>query len=220
MAQNTYRESIQRGAIIMSLCRLLFIILVPLTLAGCGTTSHLVDISYMDDYQIEPLEAPNPALDGPFKCRTYFYGSGDDKRRKEYGEGVDFKTEPVDGNPFVDFSNNMPRYWGFNFDRLPLNGRVWFPEGPGPFPLVLIIHGNHAMKDFSDPGYEYLGTLLASRGFIAVSVDENFLNHKFWGENDARAFVLLEHLKVWKEWNSTEGHAFEGKVELGSSPSS
>jgi dienelactone hydrolase len=198
---------------IPALCRLFILLILP-ALAGCGTTSHLVDISYMGDYPIEPLEAPNPSLEGPLKYRTYFYGSGDDKRRKEYAGGVDFKTEPVDGNPFVDYFDNMPRYWGFGFDKLPLNGRVWFPEGPGPFPLVLIVHGNHAMKDFSDPGYEYLGTLLASRGFIAVSVDENFLNHKFWGENDARAFVLLEHLKVWKEWNQTEGHTFEGKVDM------
>jgi len=198
----------------MALCHLLLMILTAVALVGCGTTSHLIDISYMDDFQIEPLDVPNPALGGPYEYRTYFYGSGDDKRRKEYGEGVDFKTDPVDANPFMDFFDQVPRYWGFDFDRLPLNGRVWFPEGPGPFPLVLIVHGNHAMKDFSDPGYEYLGTLLASRGFIAVSVDENFLNHKFRGENDARAFVLLEHLKVWEEWNRTQGHAFEGKVDM------
>ena len=189
-------------------------ILTAVALVGCGTTSHLIDISYMDDFQIEPLDVPNPALGGPYEYRTYFYGSGDDKRRKEYGEGVDFKTDPVDANPFMDFFDQVPRYWGFDFDRLPLNGRVWFPEGPGPFPLVLIVHGNHAMKDFSDPGYDYLGTLLASRGFIAVSVDENFLNHKFRGENDARAFVLLEHLKVWEAWNRTQGHAFEGKIDM------
>jgi len=198
----------------MALCHLLLMILTAVALVGCGTTSHLIDISYMDDFQIEPLDVPNPALGGPYEYRTYFYGSGDDKRRKEYGEGVDFKTDPVDANPFMDFFDQVPRYWGFDFDRLPLNGRVWFPEGPGPFPLVLIVHGNHAMKDFSDPGYDYLGTLLASRGFIAVSVDENFLNHKFRGENDARAFVLLEHLKVWEEWNRTQGHAFEGKVDM------
>jgi hypothetical protein len=45
-------------------------------------------------------------------------------------------------------------------------------------------------------------------------VDENFLNQKFCDENDARAFVLLEHLNVWDTWNQTEGHAFEGKVDM------
>jgi dienelactone hydrolase len=168
----------------------------------------------MDDYRVEPIDVPDPSLDGTYSYRTFFYGSGDDKHRKEYGEGVDFKTDPVDASPFMEAFDGMPRYWGFDFDSLPLNGRVWFPDGDGPFPLVLIVHGNHNMKDFSDPGYEYLGKMLASRGFIAVSVDENFLNQKFGGENDARAFVLLEHLIVWDTWNQTEGHAFEGKVDI------
>ena len=54
---------------------------------------------------------------------------------------------------------------------LPLNARVWHPAGDGPFPLVLVVHGNHRMEDFSDPGYAYLGETLASRGFIvAVSL--------------------------------------------------
>lgn len=197
-----------------SLFHVPLVVFLSLALTGCGTTSHLADISYMDDYRVEPIDAEDPSLDGPYSYHTYFYGSGDDKHRKEYGEDVDFKTEPVDANPFVYSYDHMPRYWGFDFDSLPLNGRVWFPDGDGPFPLVLIVHGNHNMKDFSDPGYEYLGKLLASRGFITVSVDENFLNKKFWGENDARAYVLLEHLKVWDEWNQTEGHDFEGKVDM------
>jgi len=214
MVQNKSIEAISRGTIIVSLRRSLLLILVSIAMAGCGTTSYLADISYMDEYCVEPIDAPDPSLDGPYSYRTYFYGSGDDKRRKEYGKGVDFKTEPVDANPFMDFFDKIPRYWGFDFNKLPLNGRVWFPDGAGPFPLVLIVHGNHNMKDFSDPGYEYLGKLLAGRGFIAVSVDENFLNQKFGGENDARAFVLLEHLNVWDTWNQTEGHIFEGKVDM------
>jgi hypothetical protein len=214
MVQNKSREAVSRGTIIVSLRRSLLLILVSTAMAGCGTTSYLADISYMRDYHVEPIDAADPSLDGPYSYRTYFYGSGDDKHRKEFGKSVDFKTDPVDARPFMGTFDNMPRYWGFDFDSLPLNGRVWFPDGKGPFPLVLIVHGNHNMKDFSDPGYEYLGKLLAGRGFIAVSVDENFLNQKFGGENDARAFVLLEHLNVWDAWNNTEGHPFEGKVDM------
>jgi hypothetical protein len=70
------------------------------------------------------------------------------------------------------------------------------------------------MKEYSDPGYAYLAELFASRGFIAVSVDENFLNGGIRTENDARAFVLLEHLKVWQTWNETKGHEFYGKVDM------
>lgn len=189
-------------------------VLLPVFLGGCGTTAHLVDMSYMHNYQFAPLDAPNPSLDGPYSYRTCFYGSGNDKHRKEYGAGVDFKTDPVNAEAFMDGFGKLRNYWGFDRDSLPLNGRVWFPDGAGPFPLVLIVHGNHNMKDFSDPGYAYLGTLLASRGFIAVSVDENFLNEHFTDENDARAFVLLEHLKLWERWNRTEGHPFEGKVDM------
>ena len=65
-------------------------------------------------------------------------------------------------------------YWGFDAKHFPRNGRVWYPAGEGPFPLVLIVHGNHTMEEHSDPGYAYLCEHLASSGFIAVSVDENF----------------------------------------------
>jgi hypothetical protein len=214
ISNNKSRKCECRKLVEDSLVHVLLVILLSLALSGCGTTSHLTDISYMDDYRVELIDASDPSLNGPYSYRTYFYGSGNDKHRKEYSKDVDFKTEPVDANPFVEVYDHIPRYWGFGFDKLPLNGRVWFPDGEGPFPLVLIVHGNHNMKDFSDPGYEYLGKLLASRGFITVSVDENFLNQKFGGENDARAFVLLEHLKVWKEWNSTEGHPFVGKINM------
>ena len=73
------------------------------------------------------------------------------------------------------------------------------------------------MADFSDPGYEYLGQLLASRGFILASIDENFLNG--WivapeNEKAVRGWLLLEHLKLWREWNETPGNIFYHKVDV------
>jgi dienelactone hydrolase len=207
-----------RKAKSLSFCKLIFFLL-PVLLAGCGIVSHLVDNSYMRDYVVKDISAADPSLPGSYQYKTYFYGRGDDHHRKEYGPGVDFKTEPVDARPFVKGIGGKTRgarkqYWGFGFGELPLNGRVWFPEGAGLFPLVLIVHGNHNMKEYSDPGYNYLAELFASRGFITVSVDENFLNGGIRTENDARAFVLLEHLKVWQNWNKTEGHKFQGKVDM------
>jgi hypothetical protein len=163
------------------LCFKYFIFLLPVLMAGCGTVSHLVDNSYTREYTVADINASDPSLPGSHTYKTYFYGNGDDHHRKEYGPGVDFKTEPVDARPFVRGINvktkgERKKYWGFGFDELPLNGRVWFPEGTGPFPLVLVVHGNHNMKEYSDPGYAYLAELFASRGFITVSVDENFLN--------------------------------------------
>src|SRR5208282_315018 len=108
-------------------------------------------------------------------------------------------------------------YWGFGVDKLPLNARVWYPEGAGPFPLVLMVHGNHDMAEFSDPGYQYLGELLASRGFILASIDENFLNsglfHDPPKQQAVRGWMLLEHLKQWRTWNSTRGNPFDQKVD-------
>ena len=78
--------------------------------------------------------------------------------------------------------------------------------------MVLCVHGNHKMQDFSDPGYAYLGEHLASRGFIFVSVDENFFNGAFFSglrrENDGRAWMLLQHFKVWREWNQDAENPF------------
>jgi dienelactone hydrolase len=110
------------------------------------------------------------------------------------------------------------KYWGFDVDKLPLNARVWYPEGAGPFPLALIVHGNHDMAEFSDPGYAYLGELLASRGFILASIDENFLNsglfHDPPKQQQVRGWMLLEHLKLWREWNQAAGNPFRGKVDM------
>ena len=104
-------------------------------------------------------------------------------------------------------------FWGFDLKKAPINGRVWCPDGAGPFPLVLIVHGNHDFRKFSDPGYAYLGELLASRGFIMTSVDENFING-LSGENDARAWLLLKHLEAWKRFNETVDGPFYHRVDM------
>jgi len=172
---------------------------------------------------IPPLPARDPSQKGPYVVRSLYYGSGTDRRRPEYGRQVSLRTEPVDASPLVKNLKGVKAtlrawYWGFGGDRFPLNGRVWYPEGPGPFPLVLVVHGNHQMEQYSDPGYAYLGELLASRGFIVVSVDENFLNRSWSGdirgENGARGWMLLQHLATWRRWNDTPGHPFHRRVDM------
>jgi len=171
---------------------------------------------------IAPLNLPDPSQVGTYTVEHLTYGSGDD-RRPEFGEGAGIKTRTIDGKPFVNkldgwFASFRKWYWGFDRRKFPLNGRVWYPQGSGPFPLVLIVHGNHHMRESSDPGYAYLGELLASRGYIFVSVDENFLNgdwsDNYKKENDARGWVLLEHLKLWREWNSDSSSQFRKKIDL------
>ncbi|HEX7117279.1 MAG TPA: hypothetical protein VF212_00725 [Longimicrobiales bacterium] len=164
------------------------------------------------------IDAPDPAAPGPYRVLRLTYGSGTDKRRPEYRDSVAFRTPTVDASKLVKLSDEQAEergdYWGFGPDSFPLNARVWYPDGEGPFPLVLVVHGNHDMKDFSDPGYDYLGELLASRGYILASVDENFLNGSIRQENDGRAFMLLEHLKAWRGFNADPDNPFHRKVDM------
>jgi dienelactone hydrolase len=184
------------------------------------------------NYQLsgETLDLPDPGRPGPYKVRYMTYGGGADRHRPEYAGRATWRSRPVDGSK-LDKEWDGPvgwlrtLYWGFDPKRFPVQGRVWAPEGPGPFPLVLIVHGNHAMEDFSDSGYAYLGELLASQGFILVSVDENFLNSSLSDmvdpinsrpskENDARGWMLLEHLVQWRGWNADPAHPLYGKVDM------
>jgi hypothetical protein len=188
----------------------------------------------LDNYVLadRTLDLPNPGLPGNHNVLTLTYASGNDKRRLEYGDDANLISRSVDGSKLIDNWDGFggwlrTSYWGFDASELPLQARVWYPEGEGPFPLVLIVHGNHSMEDFSDPGYGYLGELLASRGIILASVDENFVNFSFSGladsfvmeggleeENDARGWLLLEHLAQWRDWNDEPGHHFYGKVDI------
>jgi dienelactone hydrolase len=163
------------------------------------------------------INAPNPGMPGSFKVLRMYYGSGTDKNRPEYKDSVTYKTKPVDVSPFATIvpaqAADRKDYWGFDLKAAPINGRVWYPEGAGPFPLVLVVHGNHNPQDFSDPGYDYLGDLLASRGFILVSVDENFING-LSGENDGRAWMMLKHLEWWKKINDSTAGPMAKKVDM------
>lgn len=192
-----------------------------------GKTLETLNTALMAEPEFPIPQLMDPTLAGNYSVSTFTYGSGKDLRRPEYGSDVDILSRTVDATPFVQGWEGIPgwilrQYWGFDLESLPLNGRVWMPEGDGPFPLILVVHGNHRQEDFSDPGYDYLGELLASRGMILVSVDQNFLNGTWTSlfngeenrnENDARGWLLLEHLRLWKQWNTTERHALYQKVD-------
>lgn len=150
--------------------------------------------------------------------KKLYYGNATDKHRAEYRDSVTYKTRTVDASPFARMdppqAKSRKQYWGFDNTKFPLNARVWYPEGDGPFPLVLVVHGNHSMEDYSDPGYQWLGELLASRGFILASIDENFLNGGIRGENDARGWMLLKHLEVFRALNDSAGKPLYHKIDM------
>jgi dienelactone hydrolase len=166
----------------------------------------------------QTITAPNPADPGPFAVKRLYYGSGTDKQRPEYRDSVTYRTKSVDVSPFASLrpeqAGDRKDFFGFDLKSAPINGRVWYPDGDGPFPLVLVVHGNHSYEEFSDPGYAYLGELLASRGFILASVDENFINGGISGENDGRAWLLLKHLEAWKRFTDSSAGPLSHKVDM------
>ena len=193
--------------------------IIALALAAVACTQSLKLMKDDSDVVLshQTISASNPADIGPFKVRRMFYGAGTDKQRPEYRDSVTIKTRTVDVSPFATVppaqADERKEFWGFDMKKVPINGRVWYPEGDGPFPLVILVHGNHDYKDFSDPGYGYLGELLASHGFIFVSVDENFING-LREENDGRAWLLLKHFEAWKHFNDSAGGPFYHHVDM------
>ncbi len=196
-------------------------ICIALALAAVTACSAPLKLTKDDSAEVlahHSISAPNPADAGSFAVKTLFYGSGTDKQRPEYGKGVAITTKTVDVSPFATIpkpqQKHRKKFWGFDLKKAPLNARVWYPDGPGPFPLVLIVHGNHDPEKFSDPGYAYLGELLASRGYIMASIDENFINGALREENDGRAWLLLKHLEAWKTFNETTDGPFHNRVDM------
>lgn len=194
----------------------LLLLLVLLFLGGCASTPPVVESDHPRVLGQQVVEGEAPSTPGPWTVGFLTYGSGEDRQRPEYAEEVAFTTTAVDASKMArrtEMAGFWRRYWGFDETAYPRNGRVWYPEGDGPFPLVLMVHGNHDPRRSSDRGYAYLGELLASRGFIFVSVDMNFLNGAIRGENDARGWMLLQHLKAWEGFTADPENPFHEKVD-------
>lgn len=201
--------------------------LIWLTDTGFKPEVEHINAALKSEYRPQHIGLLNPGEPGTYEVAYLTYGSRKDKHRPEFGEEVDIVTDSVDGSRLIDNWKKLSgkirtRYWGHDDKALPINARVWYPKGDGPFPVTLIVHGNHSMYDYSDPGYEYLGKLLASHGIIMASVDQNFINGA-WSdllgdgldeENDARGWLLLEHLKNWRKWNDDTESPFYQKIDM------
>lgn len=191
---------------------------VSLGLFACYPALQLEKSDHPTVLSEQILEGPSPATPGPHEVFTLTYGSGADQNRPEYAANAAFVTDSVDASKLIQLGSqrrSRNSYWGFSPKGFPLNARVWYPAGEGPFPLVLVVHGNHNPEDYSDPGYDYLGELLASRGYILASVDMNFVNGGIRGENDARGWLLLKHIEAWKGFNEDPENPFHGRVDMG-----
>ncbi|NQX46710.1 alpha/beta hydrolase [Paenibacillus tritici] len=203
------------------------LLLSPFALAyGYGTGSRPAPSppvrTLAADAQVLPLAAADPGRPGDYPFHSFTYGSGKDLQRKAYSRDVALVSTSVDATEYIrSWPTLRTLFWGFDPTALPLNARVWMPDGDGPYPLVLMVHGNHMMEDYSEGGYAYLGELLASRGFIAVTLDENFLNYSAWSgipDNDfkLRTWVILQHLQQIASFAEQPGTPFYQKVDYDS----
>lgn len=156
---------------------------------------------------------------GPHEVRTLRYGAGRPGPSAGYGPGVPIVTEPVDASAVITgWPAEMTRAWGFDPSAVPLNGTVWMPAEAGRFPLVLLVHGSSTVPD-SEAGLAYLGEHLASRGYVAAAIDENFLNPGVLGPavgglDAARSWLVLAHLRQWSAWAGEAHGPFGGRVDV------
>jgi hypothetical protein len=114
----------------------------------------------------------------------------------------------------------------------------------GPLPLVLFLHGRHSTCYIGGPdgepsgdwpcpegwrpvpshtGYRYIADVLASQGYLTVSVAANGINGQDGlfadGGASARSELVRHHLALWSQWSSDGGDPwgghFRGRVDLG-----
>jgi len=224
-----FKKALRIGMAIVSILLMTAVLLLtiwpgPLPLPGSRPDVATLALPYAQRVTGQATDLDNPSEPGSWSWSVSYYATQGQRVDPYPGQQV-LESVSVDGSELLEGWNFIRKaVLGFGPEALPLNGQVWMPNGPGPFPLVLIVHGNHESQDRSDGGYAYLGELLASHGIIAVSVDENFLNSSalydlllFTGlqeENDARAFVLLEHMRLWYRWNTDPTHPFYGKIDF------
>lgn len=106
------------------------------------------------------------------------------------------------------------------------------PAGTERYPVVLFLHGRHAICSSpsmaincpgtmipSHKGYDYILDVLASRGFIAISVDAYDIQPSNSSTNyEARGRLVLEHLNRLRDWdlNGTDpfGGKFQNRIDL------
>jgi hypothetical protein len=101
----------------------------------------------------------------------------------------------------------------------------------GPFPLIVFLHGRHAtcftggtaflqwpcafagsQAIPSYQGYDYVSGILASHGYIVVSISANGINARDNQVRDlgalARAELIQKHLDIWNNFNTVGGAPF------------
>ncbi len=160
-------------------------------------------------------QVPDPGVPGPLAVTREEYNFGDTAFQPTNFPG------PVELIASVHSPTNLPG---------------------GPFPLVIFLHGRHATCFMgttasaewpcaagnspipSYKGYDYTSKVLASHGYIVVSISANGINAADSppavpdGGAQARAELIQKHLDILRTFNTTGGPPFGtkfvGKIDL------
>lgn len=146
---------------------------------------------------------------GPYTVATLSYGPDEED---------DILTETLDYTRFDSIATRdgmdalFDPLTGYEFDKVPVKGQIWYPEGESNRPVFFMVHGNHDSFVPSYLGYDYLGEYLASNGYVVISVDENIINATGEG-NDKRAILLLDNMNAILDLNKTEDSTLFGLID-------
>jgi hypothetical protein len=164
--------------------------------------------------QITFAQAPDPGTRGPLAITREEYDFGDTAFQPSDFPG------PVELRASIHYPTNL---------------------AGGPFPVIVFLHGRHAtcfngggaaflewpctsnhQPIPSYKGYDYVSEVLASNGYVVVSVSANGVNAVDNAVFDlgalARAELMQKHLDILKQFNTTGGAPFGtkfvGKLDL------
>jgi hypothetical protein len=166
---------------------------------------------------------PRPEQPGPLPVAEVLIDDGCDYDLD--GKSISW-SDPVFYGPLVqsiefgdnDFGFSDTRCPGDPAEKIDMKARVFYPgtatavAAGGPFPFVAILHGQQFYDIPGFEGYDYLGKLLASHGYVVASLDGRSLldaTIKSRGEH------VREHLRRFAARNAPgSGSMFEGKLDL------
>jgi len=116
------------------------------------------------------------------------------------------------------------RTWNDRPVAAPLAGSIAVPQGEGPHPLVVIVHGAKRVDSIREKvyaGFDYLVRQLAAEGYAAMSINVNLEYSLDYGESIENAWgysIFQQHLALLEQANVGEdtGHGIdlEGKINL------